>query len=184
MKAHLAISILLILTFCRDKPKEIAVSNNDCQPYFQFDHVTHYQISISDDSVGVLQEQSNRDEKEEKLFEVLSDRVFDEKYSMVSLSDTTKLLDLENLGFLRKDIFNDKIVALNKLFCERAYDEIEHNMCLPVYRDIMLFKMKKRTVGFARICFDCDMSNMVGSDRDTFTFGQAGEFESLKLLLK
>jgi hypothetical protein len=184
MKAYFAISILLILTYCKDKPKENAVSENDCQPYFQFDHLTHYRISISDDSVAVLQEQTNRDEREEKLFEVLSDRVFDSKYSMTSLSDTIKLMNLEEVGFLRKEISNDKFMAVDKLFCERYYDEIDHNMCLPVYRDIIVFKKKNSTVGFARICFDCAMSNIIGSDRDTYTFGQAGEFESLRVLLK
>ena len=184
MKAYLAISIVLIFTFCKERPKENALSNSNCQPYFQFDRVMHYQISISDDSVRVLQDQSYRGEKEEKLFEVLSDRAFGEKYSMVSLSDTIKMMDLQEFGFLHKEISNDKFAAFDTLFCEKSYDEIDHNMCLPVYRDIIFFKRKNRTVGFARICFDCDMSNIVGSDRDAFTFGQAGEFESLKLLLK
>jgi hypothetical protein len=184
MKAYFAILIFLTLTYCKDRPKEDAASNSDCQPYFQFDHLTHYRISISDDSVGILQGQDKRDEKEEKLFEVLTDRVFDEKYSMTSLADTIKLMNLEDLGFLRKEIPKDKILKIDQLFCERAYDEIDHNMCLPVYRDIIFFKKEERTVGFARICFDCGMSNIVGSDQNTYTFGQAGEYETLSLLLK
>ena len=164
--------------------RQLIVSGNNCQPYFQFDQLTHYRISISDDSVGILQGKTNRDNKEEKLFGVLSDRVFDEKYSMTSLSDTIKLMNLEELGFIRKEIPNDKISTIDKLFCERYYDEIDHNMCLPVYRDIIFFKNNHRTVGFARLCFDCYMSNIVGSDRDTYTFGQSGEYESLSLLLK
>jgi hypothetical protein len=183
-KTYLGISILLILTYCKDKPKEAAVPNIECQPYFQFDRLMHYRISISDDSVGILQGQINRDEKVEKLFGVLSDRVFDEKYSMTSLSDTIKLMDLEELGFIGKETPNDKISAIDKLFCDRDYDESDHNMCLPVYRDIIFFKRKHRTVGFARICFDCNMSNIVGSNRETSTFGQGGEYESLSLLLQ
>ena len=40
-------------------------------------------------------------------------------------------------------------------------------MCLPVYRDILFFKDHGKTVGFARICLDCDMSNIVGSTKMT-----------------
>ena len=184
MKAFFVILILLTLTCCKDRPKEGVASNSDCQPYFQFDQLIHYKSSISDDSVGILQGREKRDEKEERLFQVLTDRVFDEKYSMTSLADTIKLMNLEDLGFLRKEISKDKILKIDQLFCERAYDEVDHNMCLPVYRDIIFFKKEGRIVGFARICFDCGMSNIVGSEQDTYAFGQAGDYETLSHLLK
>jgi len=187
MKAYLAILILLIATHCKDMSKgntAMVASSNNCPAYFQFDQMTHYRISISDNSVGQIQERKDRNDNEEKLVEVLNDRFFDEKYSMTSLTDTLRLMSLEKLGFTKKEISNDKFAAINSLFCERKTDEIERNMCSPIYRDIIFFRKQNKTVGFARICLDCDMSNIVGSDRDTYTFGQAGEFELLETLLE
>jgi hypothetical protein len=186
LKGYLAITIFLVLTNCNVKPTTTLPTptvTDKCPAYFEFDQLTHYEISITDDSVAQLQER-RRNEKEEKLFEILSDRVFDEKYSMTSLADTIKLFSLEKVGFVKKEISKEKFQPISAVFCEKHSDENDQNMCLPVYRDIILFREQNRVVGFARICFDCEISNIVGSNRDTYSFGEAGEFEVLERLLK
>jgi hypothetical protein len=170
---------------CRTKPDLPSGSNvDDCLPYFEYDRITHYRIEIRDDSVSEIAEKKGRSNFEEKLFSVLSDRYQGEKYAMTNLQDTAKMGELETLGFVKQEISKNEFYIFDKLFCERHYDEIEVNMCLPVYRDILIFKDHAKTVGFARICLDCDMSNIIGSAQTTVTFGQTGEFDALSHLLK
>jgi hypothetical protein len=177
---------LFLLTTCtgnlnKNIPKQ--APSKKCVPYFQFDAVLHYKIGISDDSVSQLLEKSDRTQEENEILNILSDEVLDDKFAMRNLSDTIKLAHLNNIGFGLREISRDKFAAINSLFCEKHYNEVEGNMCIPVYRDILVFKKHNNTVGFARICFDCEMSNIVGSNGDTHAFGQGGGFTVLAQLL-
>jgi len=195
MKAFISILFCLIaIVACRTKRDHPSIGNDDCLPYFKYDRIVHYRIAIENDLVGEIWEKKSRSDSEERLFSILSDKYHDEKYAMTSLQDTARMRDLEKLGFGKQEIFKDEYDIFDTLFCERPhdeveingihYEEIEVNMCLPVYRDILFFKDHGKTVGFARICLDCDMSNIVGSMQMTDNFGQVGEFDVLTDLLK
>ncbi len=170
---------LLLLVGCKpngDKSQAIR-NSSECVPYFQYDNIEHFSMQIEADSIWNIFDKQNQTEKEKTLIEIVTAETIDE------IADTLKLSDLISLGYKKKDLPNDKFNAVNDLFCERNYDEISVNMCIPVYRDILLFKREKQTIGYARICFECEMSSIVGSTRDTKTFGQAGEFQKLNRLL-
>ena len=196
MKALISILFCLIaIVACKTKRDPSSNGNGDCLPYFKYDRIVHYRIAIENDLVGEIWEKKSRSDSEERLFSILSDKYHDDKYAMTSLQDSSRMRDLEKLGFVKQEMLKGEYYIFDTLFCERHHDkievnegiyeeEIEVNMCLPVYRDILFFKDHGKTVGFARICLDCDMSNIVGSMQMTDNFGQVGEFDVLTDLLK
>lgn len=170
--------MLLTLVSCKSQQdKTNSKIAGECLPYFEYDDVDHFSIKIEEDSVWSLKEREVKSVSEKKLLDLLQDDLHD-------ISDTVMLMDLPGMGFEKKKIPREKFSQLDQLFCERSHEEISASTCIPIYRDILLFKNHNRITGFARLCFDCDQSNLIGSNRDTKTFGQAGEFAALSRMLE
>lgn len=168
--------IFLTIIACNqkaDRKTEIV----DCRPYFTFDNVEYYSIAISEDSVHNLDEKEQKTIDEDKLVELLIRDKPD------TLSDTTIFTNIQTLGFKKKEIPKDKFDQLNKIFCERKHEEGLYSLCIAVYRDILIFKRQGKTIGFARICFDCGDSIIAGTDKDWSEFGQSGDFQRLGAIL-
>ena len=141
-----------------------------CTPYFQYDQVEHYYIGIAK---GVpLPKLSNEENKRLALLTRESDPF-----------DTTIFSHLPVLGFIRTDLPAGLFSQLNEIFCYRKHKSILISRCMPVFRDILLFKKDNRIVGTARICFDCGQHVITGTTINTEGFGQSGDYGKLYNLL-
>ncbi len=157
-----------------DKRPETA----DCKPYFPFDKVEYYSIDFHESKLWELEEKENKTNTEIRLLNVLL------KDKPDQIPDTVEFNNLETLGFKKKEIEKDKFQRLEKIFCERKHEEALYTSCIAVYRDILIFKRQNKTIGFARLCFECGDSIIAGTDKDWSEFGQSGDFQRLGAILE
>jgi hypothetical protein len=151
-----------------------------CKPYFQFDKIDHFHINVDEKYMSDLAEKDGKSEKEKQMV----DWVRDFPENPRSLADTIILDHLGEFGYIKKDINRLHFQLINSVFCDNGKrDDIKVHLCIPVYRDILVFKKSSQIVGFAKLCFDCKQSIIVGTHRDTVQFGQNDEFEKLQPLL-
>lgn len=173
------IALLLIINFlgCNQNtniPPEQKVIEDKCQPYFSFDQVDHYYYSISESE---LFEDEKMSTKETARYEFLVED------KLNKLSDTIYIKELIKLNFVKKEISEIEFDTLSQIFCERKHANALYAMCMPIYRDILVFKNKNKTIGLAKICFECGQSIIAGTNSNTEEFGQSGDFGKLQKLL-
>ncbi len=167
--------IYLIVVFgCKNgnSPK-IAEVENQCNPYFYFDKVEHYFLDMEEDSLWEIEEKTEKTDKEIKQLELLI------QYTPDKLEDTTYLIDLEKLDFVKTNIDSNKFEQLNSIFCKRKHKEVIAMSCIAIYRDILVFKRDNKTIGIAKLCFDCDRYVITGTSLNSDDFGQSGDFQRL-----
>jgi hypothetical protein len=170
-------STLFISTGCNSKPDNKAAQSFNCKPYFQFDVVDHYLIDIDESNLWAMEGKEHKTEKETIQLELLV------QDTLEKLSDTAILKNIEKAGFGKKEVPANKFGELNEIFCERKHKEVLATTCIPVFRDILVFKQRNRTIGTAKICFDCSQSIIAGSQQNTDEFGQSGDYLKLRKLL-
>ncbi len=173
----------VLFSSCGTQPKEkpgiVEVSKQvACEPYFDFDAVEYYSVVIGEDSLWAMYEKENKSKNEKKLKELLLDYP-----ATGTISDTSMLNGIEEAGFKKKNILPEKFADLNKIFCERRHEIAQYAACKPIYRDILIFKKTNHTVGLARVCFKCNLSEIIGTIRNTEEFGQSGDYDRLEKLL-
>lgn len=154
-----------------------ACKEKDCIPYFEFDKVDHYSIVIPTDNVWYIQAKENKSVNERKLLDLL------EQDTPLTLSDTPILRGIEKLSFVRRLLPDSTLEDMRYIFCERKHAYAEYAPCIPIYRDILVFRKKGQIIGVAKICFECFQSSIIGTDRNTEEFGQSGDFYKLKQIL-
>jgi hypothetical protein len=86
-------------------------------------------------------------------------------------------------GFIRIKIKKKKFQKLDQIFSYQNMEIAAVAECLPIYRDILIFRNKKEVKGIVQICFDCSQFVFIGSNIETFGFGQGREPAELKTLL-
>lgn len=142
-------------------------------PYFQFDSAEHYSLKI-DESIFF---KSNQSKEVEDLYEYLVGGKISE------IKDTNQLSELLRLGYQKNVLSSSKNTELQKLFSEKGKVIPIVKDCEPMYRDILVLKKKNKTIGIAKICFECGQSEFIGTSKETDSFGRNGEFDKLKILL-
>lgn len=152
-------------------------SDAACQPYFDFDSVIHYSSNITDEELLKIERKNDKTPGDIKLLKLLI------QHTPQTLSDTTILKNIKDLGFAKENISSTKFDELNNIFCERKHAEDFSTTCDIMYRHILVFKKADRTIGTAKICFRCQRSVIAGTKRNTEGFGQSGDYEKLKDLL-
>jgi hypothetical protein len=156
---------------CNSKPK------TNCKPYFEFDAIEHYSIKISFEDEMRLMERDSLSLDELKLNDVLFQR------KPARLVDSSLLLNLQKIGFVKRIINASSFEAINTIFCERKHKESLATSCIAVYRDVLIFKKQDKIIGTAKICFDCWYHVIAGTSVNTDDFGQSGDYEKLQKLL-
>ena len=91
---------------------------------------------------------------------------------------------LQKFGYKKTTIDKTKNEHLNDIFSENNCSESFAAACIPVYRDIFIFKKNNKTVGIAKICFGCRLFHIIGTKKNLENFGQCGDFEKLEKLIK
>lgn len=185
-KKHLILLTWISLTmiYCNcESPQSVAIlttdttTSNICKPYFIFDQVEHYSIKTTDHEYMLLETKKNTTENERLLIEVLSRDIFK------SLKDTSTINHLEKIGYLKMTVDTRLNDSLSEIFCERKHESPVIAACIPMYKNIFVFKYHGKTVGLAKICYSCLLSNIVGTKCNTVDFGQSGDFEKLRNLM-
>ncbi len=155
------------------------VNKENCKPYFEFDEVIHYKIKIAEKDIVKLIVKENRNKNEENLYRIVSST-----FSPKSLNDTSVISNLVEIGFKKIIVNKNKFPLLEQIFCERKHKEYFSLSCIANYRDVLIFKKKKKTVGIAKICFECSQHIIIGAKGNTEYFGQSGDIGKLESLLK
>ena len=120
---------------------------------------------------------TNESEGNEKVLnEILT------KYKPISLNDTI-LNYFQKYGFEKQKIDLSKFESVKDIFQLKKHERLDLYRCLPVYRDILIFKNKNQIIGTAKICFSCDEHVISGTEIDTEYFGQSGEYKKLFKIL-
>jgi len=154
-------------------------NQEDCIPYFDFDEVEYFYIDISSEEIQNLI-YKQRTEKDPN--EIMFLNIFTGFYPM-GQKDTLNIGKLENFGYSKTQIPEGEFLKINQLFCERKHEFSESAACGYYNRDILIFKKNGNNVGIAKLCFECELNQIIGSKRNTQDFGQSGDFKVLKELL-
>ena len=180
--------IFLLVISCNKKseeefPKyaqeEINNKIEEGKPFFDFDEVIHYEVSISEDEFYDLI-QKDTISRETKLLSVL---LFD---SCPSNQDERKQFE-EAIDLVRvaSDVINLKFYdeLRKQVFVKKECSTIEMAACEPLYRDIFIFKKNKKETGMAKICFKCRLYDFSKGNFISDCFGMNGEFGKLKNII-
>ena len=163
--------VLICIVACHSKPK------NNCKPYFEFDELEHYSINISIEEEMRLMERDSLSSEELWLNDVLFQR------KPATLADSSLLINLEKIGFVKRIVNTSSFEAINTVFCAKKHKEFFATSCIAVYRDVLIFKKKGKIIGTAKICFECLYHVIAGTISNTDDFGQSGDYQRLKKLL-
>ncbi|MDC8004096.1 hypothetical protein POV27_08525 [Aureisphaera galaxeae] len=146
--------------------------------YFEFDTVDWYTIDIDEGDVFALEDQLNTLENERLKLDLLINDIPN------SVTDTTFIAKLETVGFTKTTI-NDsqKINTLREIFREKPHEDVLAAACIAVYRDILIFRKQGKIIGTSKVCFDCNQSQIHGTEVNTSYFGQSGDYGKLARLL-
>lgn len=146
--------LLFVLLFTGCKNNTEYRSNSS---YFKFDEVDHYYLDISSLDIWNLMGKKNASAKELQLSEMLANSGMKEN----AVNNVVK--QLEGLGY-KKTILPSKISdSIDYVFSDKNGDEKITTMCIPEYRDILVFKKDNQITGFAKICFTCYQCHLVYS---------------------
>lgn len=127
--------LLLLLSSCQYK-------------HFDFDAVYHYKIDISGDALNKFLSKTNKTPDEAILEVILTEN---EPYKI----DPEVVKNIERLYPIQKKLNSTEAEKINAIYYD-GYN-FTRSRCVPVYRDILLFKKNDSVVGISKICFDCDM---------------------------
>lgn len=147
------------------------------QAYFDFDEIIHYHFPIADDDGFKYSDIENKTHTDSLFDNILT------QYEPSTVRDTIFLNSLE-LQPIKKSIIDPKLFKdFQKIFTSRYHSKITEMACLPVFRDVLVFRKNKKTIGIAKICFHCDQNYIIGTSANTVAFGQSGDYKKLYNLL-
>ena len=147
--------------------------------YFDYDEIDYYSSSKYDDSsIIILYDNKSKSEIDSfKMGVVLGD-------IPKSILDTAFIDKLKQIGYNKKTIENSKFKEIDEIFKEKAINNSFDAACIYIYKDILIFRKKNKTIGIAKICIDCWAKEIYGTNANTETFGQDGDYEKLKTILQ
>ncbi len=152
--------------------------SNKVGPFFNFDKIYHYSIDIADSDLpgGAEYPEDPNESYEIKKWHII------QGHDPKKLDTLIEVKLLEN-GFLVNEIPKAKLKPLNELFSTRYVKYRYESECIPVYRDILIFKKNGKIVGIAKLCFACDQHVIRGSKTYADFFGTREDFTKLRKLL-
>ncbi|WP_080777726.1 hypothetical protein [Chryseobacterium phocaeense] len=145
--------------------------------YFDYDGIDHYHISIDEGSVMALDTIPNRSKEDQLKLDLIINK------TPRNINDTEFIKSLEKIGFKKSAIPSHNFKKINEIFIEKTVSENIEYACVPVYRDILIFKKKEKNIGIAKICFDCHQKQITGTKANIENFGQDGDYERLQQIL-
>ncbi|MGV4413524.1 hypothetical protein [Chryseobacterium sp. T1] len=146
--------------------------------FFDFDEIQYYTTDISEDNAMALMDNPQKT----KLERLKSDIIIGDKPTEIYTIDFLNIM--ERMGFANKNVPSANFKDIKEIFREKTVSESYSAACIPVYRDILVFKKNNKVIGFTKICFDCKLFKIIGTQAHYDNFGQANDFEKLQGILK
>jgi len=173
MKNSVLLLLCMVLISCQKKEK---VSGQDL-PFFHFDKIEYYHTAITPEEFKAIGMKQEKDRKEQALWQIINGKV------PVNTMDTLFIRNMDILSFKKYTVDAKWHAKIGHLFAMRTGKTKAENACAPAYRDILIFRKKDKVIGVAKICFDCNRSQIVGARYDASAFGQSGEYDALHTIL-
>lgn len=145
-------------------------------PYFRYDEIVLYKSEISSAEVTSLY--NNVKTKDDSIKKGLVS-----EYIPQNITDTLFLSKIEKLGYKASKINSKDFPAIDNIFMSKSYDDSYTTSCENEFRNILVFKKKNKTIGIAKICFQCSKSYIVGTKENTEQFGMDGDYQKLERIL-
>lgn len=101
-----------------------------------------------------------------------------------NISDISFIGKLNKIGYQKSLIETSQFVDIDNIFVEKVTKDNVATGCIYIYRDILVFKKNERIVGIAKVCFECMANQIIGTIANTTNFGQDGDYDRLKKLLR
>ncbi len=101
-----------------------------------------------------------------------------------SSTDGAFIAMLEQVGYRKEVMASAKFKEIDGIFMEKQTSENLATACIPVYRDILVFKKEGKVTGVAKICFSCGAYQIKGTTAHTANFGQDGDYGKLERILR
>lgn len=172
---YLIILLTLALVSCNDNKKTEAGQD---LPFFLFDQVEYYHKDLSKDALQTLQMEPEKSRKDQALLQIVSGNI------PVSIQDTLFIKNMGILGFEKQTLDAKYNKELSHLFSSREVANTKPASCTTGYNDVLIFRRDKKIIGMAKISFDCGHHQMIGERYSDHNFGQSGEYEALKKILR
>ncbi|WP_379695549.1 hypothetical protein [Flavobacterium sp. HJSW_4] len=173
------ITVILLLGFNSKKPNINGekVVKKELRPFFDSDEINHYYIDFKSDFEHLSKDNDLQVEKKKE---------FSSFFYWYYPNTVEK--DFENL-LLKYDYKKSKLSSkqqsqIQDVFSEKDSIQTNEFACIPEYRDIFIFKKKKKTIGIAKICFKCYRFQIIGSEIDTQYFGLWSELDKLRNIVR
>ncbi len=182
MKKYIIVIAVILALSCNDSKKEnfenAKVAKKELRPFFDSDEIDHYFVNYTLDSIIISGGESKKSKKE-KEFEDLFMGYFPDS---IPKNDFEEILLSHNYKKFNLTIKQQK--EIENVFSEKDSLQMSAYACVPVYRDIFIFKKKEKTIGIAKICFKCGRFQIIGSKIDTQYFGLFDELEELHNIVR
>lgn len=178
--------IFILLVACTDKKQSYSLNdtetnqktniNNEISKikygnkFFHYDEIDYYHIEKEEGEIKDLIEAQDKSKIDRLKFEVIVDETPD------NLQDKDFLNHMDEIGYSKKKIDSTKFEALNKIFIEKPYEDGTARACIPIYRDILIFKKNDKITGMMKICFNCHQYRILGTKANTDNFGSYGGY--------
>lgn len=157
MKKLILLLFIIIICSCKSE------AQND------FDTIIHYSIT---DEKAIQNENNN---SFNKLYSGLDSPKSIEKYfekKLISYGYVKTIIPEENISKICKTISND----INLKYHEVA--------CIPMYRDILIFRKENKTKAILKVCFECGMNDISGKFESNFNYKVPDFFSNYNPLYK
>lgn len=147
----------------------------EVKKYFDYDEIEYYWTDYKGSRFNLKESKSKTDSL---------------KYGIIFGKIPRDILDvsfvgkLQDIGYNKRLIDNSIFHEIDNIFTEKASTNSAEEACIYVYRDVLIFKKKSKVVGVAKICFSCMAHQIKGTEVNTENFGQDGDYEKLKKLLR
>ena len=82
--------------------------------------------------------------------------------TLIQISDSLIIEQLENLGFEKLKIQTDKFEQTKEILTSRLNTD-NNSKCMPIYTDFIVLKYRNQTTGVIKICYECDIFNYFDS---------------------
>lgn len=158
--------------------KEKNVKPKYGKKYFDYDQIDYYSADFEEDKIKELDDNQEKSKVDKYKYTVLIEDTPE------TMADLDFLHYMKEIGFTKKQIDRSKFKQINNIFVEKTPSEGYSAACVPVFRDILIFKKDKKVVGIAKICFGCHQYRIIiGTDANTENFGMDNDYENLGNIL-
>lgn len=146
--------------------------------FFDYDAVDHYTIDVKREEIEDLYNRQNQSVTDRLRWNIIVSEMPENSMGTDSLNL------LAQIGYSKKAIHESKFEEIDKIFAEKPQEGMMASSCIPVFRDILIFKRNEAITGVAKICFECRRYHIRGTQADVINFGSDKDFLQLGKILR